>query len=196
MADEMVQLKMDASTDRYLALGVDDGTTEDSYNRFELDAAGMLEWGSGSATPDTNLYRSAADTLKTDDSLVVGAAATIGTTLGVTGQITVTGGVKETITTESTAASTLANYGVSVLGSSGAVDYTLAAPVAGIRKSIVVTGASTLIKSITSNGATMGSTANNKASIDNAGGSLHLLGMSTSMWAIIGKSTFCTMSTA
>ncbi|MGR4847919.1 hypothetical protein [Streptomyces sp. LARHCF252] len=39
----------------------------DSVDRFRLRADGMLQWGSGSATRDTNLYRSAANTLKTDD---------------------------------------------------------------------------------------------------------------------------------
>ena len=43
--------------------------TGDSVNRFLIEANGGMFWGSGSATRDTNLYRSAADTLKTDDSL-------------------------------------------------------------------------------------------------------------------------------
>lgn len=38
--------------------------------RFELDGNGLMIWGSGSAQ-DTNLYRSAANVLKTDDSLIV-----------------------------------------------------------------------------------------------------------------------------
>lgn len=41
--------------------------TGDSVDRFRLAANGRMEWGSGSATRDTNLYRSAANTLKTDD---------------------------------------------------------------------------------------------------------------------------------
>jgi hypothetical protein len=41
---------------------------------------GKMEWGPGDTGPaDTNLYRSAADTLKTDDTFVAGAGLTIGT---------------------------------------------------------------------------------------------------------------------
>jgi hypothetical protein len=43
----------------------------DSESRLIIDGDGTHNWGSGSAVQDTNLYRSAADTLKTDDSLAV-----------------------------------------------------------------------------------------------------------------------------
>lgn len=42
-----------------------------TYPLFQVNTAGQHEWGSGTASADTNLYRSAADTLKTDDSLTV-----------------------------------------------------------------------------------------------------------------------------
>ncbi|MFF1444101.1 collagen-like protein [Streptomyces sp. NPDC058295] len=45
----------------------------DTFDRYRRDTSGRQEWGSGSAARDTNLYRSAADTLATDDSLNVGA---------------------------------------------------------------------------------------------------------------------------
>jgi hypothetical protein len=68
------------------------GTTGDTVSRLAVLANGRVELGSGSAARDVNLYRSAADTLKTDDSLVVGAALTVttslthsGTTLGLLG---------------------------------------------------------------------------------------------------------------
>ena len=49
---------------------------------FTIDAGGKLNWSSGSATADTNLYRSAANVLKTDDSLDVASNLTIsGTTV-------------------------------------------------------------------------------------------------------------------
>lgn len=35
---------------------------------FRIDAGGKLNWSSGSATADTNLYRASANTLKTDDN--------------------------------------------------------------------------------------------------------------------------------
>jgi Pectate lyase superfamily protein len=50
--------------------------TGESTGRFAVDHDGTHAWGSGSAARDTNLYRSAADTLKTDDSLIVTGALT------------------------------------------------------------------------------------------------------------------------
>jgi hypothetical protein len=43
---------------------------------FTIDAGGKLNWSSGSATADTNLYRSAANVLKTDDSFDVASGKT------------------------------------------------------------------------------------------------------------------------
>lgn len=44
----------------------------DTIPAIRIKGDGKTEWGLGGATaPDTNLYRSAADTLKTDDSLIV-----------------------------------------------------------------------------------------------------------------------------
>lgn len=45
--------------------------TGDTQPRFVQNADGVLEWGSGSSAPDTNLYRSAANVLKVDDTLHV-----------------------------------------------------------------------------------------------------------------------------
>lgn len=54
--------------------------TGDTISRYLVQAGGKVEWGPGASTArDTNLYRSAADTLKTDDSFIVGADLTIGT---------------------------------------------------------------------------------------------------------------------
>lgn len=50
---------------------VDIGVDGDSQSRLAIDAGGKLIWGSGSLTGDVNLYRHAANTLKTDDTLVV-----------------------------------------------------------------------------------------------------------------------------
>lgn len=75
----------------------------DTFDRFRIDASGRMDWGPGTATRDTNLYRTAADTLRTDDSFQVGGtltatgAATVGSlsTSGTaaTGNLTVTGTV-------------------------------------------------------------------------------------------------------
>ena len=49
----------------------------DSEARVKIDAGGKITWGSGSATGDATLYRSAANILKTDDTLE--AASGVGT---------------------------------------------------------------------------------------------------------------------
>ncbi|MDP7360280.1 MAG: hypothetical protein QF828_17890 [Pseudomonadales bacterium] len=41
----------------------------DSAARMSVDAGGKITWGSGSASGDVTLYRSAANILKTDDTL-------------------------------------------------------------------------------------------------------------------------------
>ncbi|KKK50401.1 hypothetical protein LCGC14_3125390, partial [marine sediment metagenome] len=40
----------------------------DTEHRFFIRSDGQMEWGPGNAGQDTNLYRSASDTLKTDDA--------------------------------------------------------------------------------------------------------------------------------
>ena len=50
----------------------------DTQDRLVVNANGTLEWGSGALAVDTNLYRSAVDTLKTDDAFVVAGALTAG----------------------------------------------------------------------------------------------------------------------
>ncbi|MET9517408.1 hypothetical protein [Streptomyces sp. NPDC002994] len=52
----------------------------DAASRILLRADGELSWGNGTAAADTNLYRSAADTLKTDDALIVTGDLTVSTT--------------------------------------------------------------------------------------------------------------------
>lgn len=48
----------------------------DTEDRFTILASGRLDWGPGGATAvDTNLYRAAANLLRTDDSFAVGATA-------------------------------------------------------------------------------------------------------------------------
>ena len=41
----------------------------DSNARMSVDAGGKITWGSGSASGDATLYRSAANIIKTDDTL-------------------------------------------------------------------------------------------------------------------------------
>lgn len=63
--------------------------TGDTNDRLAINAGGTIELGPGNAVFDTNLYRSAANTLKTDDSLIVAGAG-----LDVSGSATVTGATK------------------------------------------------------------------------------------------------------
>lgn len=50
--------------------------TGDSFLRFDFQANGLMEWGGGTLAVDTNLYRNAANVLKTDDAFIVSLAFT------------------------------------------------------------------------------------------------------------------------
>jgi len=52
--------------------------TGDSQTRFNVRTDGRITWSDGTLSADTNLYRSAADTLKTDDAFTVAGAFKIG----------------------------------------------------------------------------------------------------------------------
>ncbi|MBL1100153.1 hypothetical protein [Streptomyces coffeae] len=68
----------------------------DGFDRHRIYGDGKQEWGPGNAARDTNLYRSAADTLRTDDGLIVALALRhLGSTLGFYGA---TAASKPTIT--------------------------------------------------------------------------------------------------
>lgn len=61
------------------------GLSGEPQQRMLVQGDGKLSWGSGTTAADTNLYRSAADTLRTDDSLVVSGNLTVtGTPTGPT----------------------------------------------------------------------------------------------------------------
>jgi len=51
---------------------------DDSNPRLTIDAGGTVEWGSGSATEDTKLYRSGSAELTTDGTFVVGTNLNVG----------------------------------------------------------------------------------------------------------------------
>lgn len=54
----------------------------DSTSRYAIFGDGKVEWGPGNATRDTNLYRSSADLLKTDDSMWIAGSLGVGATPG------------------------------------------------------------------------------------------------------------------
>lgn len=61
--------------------------TSDGFDRYRLRADGLQEWGPGNGARDTNLYRSAANQLKTDDLFIAALGLGVGnsaaaTTLG------------------------------------------------------------------------------------------------------------------
>lgn len=79
-------------------VGVNLKVGADSVNRYQVRGDGQVSWGAGSASAvDTNLYRSTANTLKTDDNLIVDLNHTVngntslGGTLAVVGNTTLSG---------------------------------------------------------------------------------------------------------
>ena len=64
MTVPVIDLRAQATGDRFLSTRV----VGDGLDRFAVLANGRLEWGDGTVARDTNLYRSAADVLGTDDS--------------------------------------------------------------------------------------------------------------------------------
>ena len=54
----------------------------DTQNRVQIDAGGKITWGDGSSAGDANLYRSAANALKTDDTLEAASGLITLTTSG------------------------------------------------------------------------------------------------------------------
>lgn len=54
----------------------------DEYSRVRIDAGGRLNWSSGSATFDTNLFRDSANMLQTDDAFKAALGIVTLTTIG------------------------------------------------------------------------------------------------------------------
>lgn len=89
---------------------VSTSATGDTNARLNVRADGQMQWGPGNAAADTNLYRSAANVLHTDDSLDVDGSLTVdgnisGANIALTGQTwqtytpTVNGGGAATFST-------------------------------------------------------------------------------------------------
>lgn len=68
MTVPVIDVRAQATGDRPLSVRV----VGDVLDRLAVLANGRLEWGDGTAVRDTNLYRSAADVLATDDSFKAG----------------------------------------------------------------------------------------------------------------------------
>lgn len=72
-----------AAASRALALKAGGEANE----RWWIDYDGKMQWGPGTAGGDTNLYRSAPDTLRTDDSLEVGGGLNVGGSINASGVV-------------------------------------------------------------------------------------------------------------
>ncbi|MFD1309725.1 hypothetical protein [Streptomyces kaempferi] len=71
----------------------------DAFDRTRIYADGKIEFGPGNATRDVNLYRSAANTLATDDSVSVALNLTVG---GIGQRLTAVKPSNETVTSSNT----------------------------------------------------------------------------------------------
>jgi hypothetical protein len=65
--------------------------TSDVSHRVQIQADGKILIGSGAISPDVNVYRSAANVLKTDDSLEVALNLTVSGTAAITGDAVIAG---------------------------------------------------------------------------------------------------------
>ncbi len=145
----------------------DSKVTADVASRWARTADGKMEWGNGTDARDTNLYRSAVDTLKTDDNMLVAGtfggtgAATFGSTVGITGDLAVN-------TNKFTVAASSGNTQVAgTFGSTGA---------ATLSSTLGVTGLSTLAGGLIATGAP--ATMSGRSI-----GSLHTITNTTGVWA-------------
>lgn len=77
--------------------------TGDSNSRWQLQSSGAMNWGSGSASTDVNLYRAIAGTLKTDNSFSIGNQLTVSSYASFNNTVTVGAQVAINRTTDSSA---------------------------------------------------------------------------------------------
>lgn len=77
--DELRSIRASAAT-----ASISTVVVADTVTRFQISAGGTIEWGTGAAARDTNLYRSGAGALKTD-----GSFTSVGTVLAANGGISI-----------------------------------------------------------------------------------------------------------
>lgn len=63
--------KLVLTNDTLAAVIIDGKTNSEAFERFRVQNDGRITWGGGASGRDTNLYRDAADSLKTDDKFTV-----------------------------------------------------------------------------------------------------------------------------
>lgn len=131
---------------------------------FTIDASGKINWSSGSATADTNLYRSAANVLKTDDSFNVAVGQTykidgddvltktsLGTTV-VGSSLTSLGSLSSLNAATPNFSGPLLSSGISTFSSAVSVSGSLSAATPSFNGPFISSGSSTFSSGITVNG--------------------------------------------
>lgn len=84
--------------------------TGDAQLRYTVNAGGQMEWGDGTSVGDVNLYRSAANTLKTDDTFIAAKLGVGGDLIDtITANVETAGGIGGVISTRNSGANTIGN---------------------------------------------------------------------------------------
>lgn len=189
-ADSM-RLQLIARSEQVASTAIDSviRVTGDTADRFRQLASGKFEFGSGSAAPDTNLYRSAADTLTTDDNVTVG-----GDLSGDGGDQLV--GFLHNHVTASTTALTAAQCGSTVISAAGVVQpLPEASTVLGCRYTFVAgtdddydidpADATDLLGRASVDGAAIAGSAGDEYRLTDTGSSLTVQAVSANLWAVV-----------
>lgn len=71
--------KLLLTADSSVGVAIDTKINAEAFERFRVQYDGRLTWGDGANPRDTNLYRTGASALRTDDALHVNGALTTGT---------------------------------------------------------------------------------------------------------------------
>jgi hypothetical protein len=108
----------------------------DAAYRLGIDSTGKLQWGSGAAAADLNLYRSGAGILQTDNNMVITGNLTVNGKLGLASLITAETAVTTTFSMTVNSNTVLAN------ATSAAFTVTLPTPTAGLHATIIKTDVS------------------------------------------------------
>ena len=112
---------------------------------------------------------------------------------------TIVDGLTNGLTTAASTGTTIPPRGLTAIASTGALAFTLAAPVADAVKTIVSTVVSTAVRTVTLASGTFLSTAGssqNRATFNNIGQALQLEALSTSLWAVTGNVGSVSLTTA
>lgn len=108
-------------------------------------------------------------------------------------------GETEGLTTAPSTATNISNRGFTSLGSSANKDFTMAAPIAGVVKTLAYGAATTGAQTVTLASGTFVSTSGssqNRATLDSTGKAITLQGLSTSKFQVVGNTGAVAFTTA